>query len=484
MSNVVWFQDVNSEDVDLVGGKNASLGEMINEMNVPIPPGFATTSEAYELFMEQADIEEEIRNIIESRDVDDVNQLKEAGSRVRELIRNSDIPEELKKDIKHKYRELGEKLGEEDPNVAVRSSATAEDLPTASFAGQQETYLNVSGLEDLYDSIKKCIASLFTDRAIHYREDKGFDHFKVKLSVGVQEMVNSLSSGVLFTIDPDSGFEKVVFINGGWGLGELVVRGDINPDEYVYFKPTHKMIYRELGEKEKEIVREDGKNVEREVEEERRNEFVLSEDEVEELSEYAIKIEEHYGKSMDIEWAKDRRNNRLYILQARPETVHSQEDKNLIKTYRLKEQGKVLTRGQSIGRMIDSGEANVIMDAENIDRFEEGQVLVTDMTDPDWEPIMKKASAIITEKGGSTSHAAIVSRELGMPAVVGTGDASSVMETGQNVTVDCTGEDGKVLDGKLGFEVIEENVEEIPDTETDVMMNISVPGQAFDLGQY
>lgn len=484
MSYIVWFNEVNSNDVDLVGGKNASLGEMINEVDVPVPPGFAITSKGYDFLIEEAGIKDDIRKILESHNLEDMEELEIAGAKVRDLIKSSEIPEELRHQIRKKYRELGENLGEEHPYVAVRSSATAEDLPTASFAGQQDTYLNVSGLDDLYESIKKCMASLFTNRAIHYREDKGFNHFKVKLSVGIQQMVNSLSAGVMFTIEPNSGHENVVFINGSWGLGELVVGGDVNPDEFFYFKPTGKLIYKELGDKEEELVKVDGENKLKDVEPERRDQFTLTDEEVETLAEYAEKIEEHYDTHMDIEWGKDRRNNKLYILQARPETVYSQEDRNVIKSYHLNEDSRTLCKGQGVGKKIGTGKVNVIMDSKNIDQFEEGQVLVTDMTDPDWEPIMKIASAIVTDKGGSTSHAAIVSRELGIPAIVGTEKATQVLDTGEDVTVDCTGDKGSVLEGELDYEVMEENVEKIPETDTEILMNIGVPGKAFEYGQY
>ncbi|MFP4633470.1 MAG: phosphoenolpyruvate synthase, partial [Candidatus Aenigmatarchaeota archaeon] len=482
--NVVWFKELGADDVDLAGGKNASLGEMINQVNVPVPPGFALTSEGYDLFVEEAGIRDDIRRILEGADLDDVNELREGGKKVRELIKSCEIPQQLKYELKKKYRKLSDKLDTEDVLVAVRSSATAEDLPDASFAGQQETYLNVSGVEELLEATKNCIASLFTDRAISYREDKGFDHFKVKLSVGIQEMVHSLSSGVMFSIDPDSGFEDVVYINGSWGLGEMVVGGEVNPDEFVVFKPTGKLISKDLGEKKEMMVREDGENIRKEIPEKKKNSYVISDEEAEKLGEYAKSIAEYYDRPMDIEWAKDERNDKLYILQARPETVHSQKDKNVIETYRLKEESGVLCEGQAIGRMIGSGEVNVIMDADEIDQFEEGQVLVTDMTDPDWEPIMKIASAIVTEKGGSTSHAAIVSRELGIPAVVGTEDASSKLKTGQKVTVDCTTGDGRIMEGELDFEVDEKNIEEVPETDTQVMMNVGVPSNAFDHGQY
>ncbi len=480
----VELGEVGKDDVDRVGGKNASLGEMIDKVDVPVPPGFAVTSEGYDFFLWKAGIRDEIRQVIEKTDIDNIKELIEGGKKIREIIRNSELPRELREEIKEEYRKLGERTGSDKPLVAVRSSATAEDLPTASFAGQQETYLNISGKEDLMDAIRNCMASLFTDRAIHYREERNFNHFKVKLSVGVQKMVDAVCSGIMFTIDPDSGYEKILHIDGSWGLGEMVVGGRVNPDRYSYFKPTESLVSRDLGEKAEEMVWENMETKVKDVEEERRKKYVLSEGEVEYLSKHGILIEKHYGRPMDIEWAKDRDTGKIYILQARPETVHSQKKGGVLRTYRLEEEGRVLCRGQAIGRKISSGNVNVIMDSEEIEDFEEGQVLVTDMTDPDWEPIMKKASAIVTERGGATSHAAIVSRELGIAAVVGTKNASDVLETGQEATVDCSGGQGRILEGKLGFNVEEKNIKDIPETETDVLLNIGVPENAFDLGQY
>ncbi len=481
---VVSLEEVDNNDVEFVGGKNASLGEMLNNVEVPVPPGFAVTSEGYDFFMEKAGVRDEVMEILDETDVENVGQLRKAGSRIRKLILDSDFPEELRKEIEEEYRKLSEKIGMEDPLVAVRSSATAEDLPDASFAGQQETYLNISGIDELVRDVKKCMASLFTNRAIHYREERGFDHFKVKLSVGVQKMINASGSGIMFTIDPNSGYDKILHIDASWGLGELVVGGRVNPDRYSYFKPTDSLVSRDLGNKSKEMVWQDGETIVKDVPGERRDKYVLSEDETEKLAEYGMTIEEHYEMPMDIEWAKDTDTDKLYILQARPETVHSQKKGDVLRTYRLKEDGKVLCQGQAIGRKIGSGNVNVIMDSEEIEDFEEGQILVTDMTDPDWEPIMKKASAIVTEKGGATSHAAIVSREIGIAAVVGTKDASKVLETGQEVTVDCSGGRGRILEGKLEFNVEEKNIKDIPETETDVFLNVGVPENAFDLGQY
>jgi len=481
---VVSLEEVDNEDVGFVGGKNASLGEMLSEVEVPVPPGFAVTSEGYDFFIEEAGIREEIRNILEKTNVESISELRKAGKKIRSLIIESETPGRLREQIAYEYRSMGKKLDEENALVAVRSSATAEDLPDASFAGQQETYLNVSGVDELVEATKKCIASLFTNRAIHYREERGFDHFKVKLSVGVQKMVNASGSGIMFTIEPDSGHRDVLHIDASWGLGELVVGGKVNPDRYSYFKPTESLVSRDLGQKSREMVWKNEETVVKDVPQKRRERYVLLENEVEELACYGVEIEEHYDMPMDIEWAKDVDTGKLYILQARPETVHSQNRGDAIRSYRLKEKGKIITSGQAIGRKIGSGEANVIMDSERIEEFEEGQVLVTDMTDPDWEPIMKKASAIVTEKGGSTSHAAIVSRELGIAAVVGTEDASRVLGTGEKVTVDCSSGRGRIFKGKLDFEVEEKQVDEIPKTETKVLLNVGIPENAFDLGQY
>ncbi|HDN81765.1 MAG TPA: phosphoenolpyruvate synthase, partial [Methanomicrobia archaeon] len=382
---------------------------------------------------------------------------------------------------------------DKDITVAVRSSATAEDLPDASFAGQQETYLNIKGDKELIRACKDCFASLFTNRAISYREDKNFDHLNVYLSIGVQKMVRSdlASSGVIFSIDTESGFEKVVFITGSWGLGENVVQGKVNPDEFYVFKPTLKKGYssiigKKLGSKKIKMVYTSGmervKNIE--TTEEERNSFVLRDEEVLKLAEWAVIIEDHYGKPMDIEWAKDGRNNKLYIVQARPETVHSQQDMNIIKTYKLIEEGKVLAEGQAVGQMIGQGTVNIIKSAKEIEKFKKGEVLVTDMTDPDWEPIMKIAAAIVTNKGGRTCHAAIVSRELGIPCVIGTENGTESVHNGQKVTVSCAeGERGKIYEGLLKFKIDELKLEELPKTKTKIMMNVGIPEKAFIQGQ-
>ncbi|MBU4437756.1 MAG: phosphoenolpyruvate synthase [Candidatus Altiarchaeota archaeon] len=497
---ILWFDEVGIKDVPLVGGKNASLGEMIRSLGgkgVKVPNGFAVTAYAYRYLLEHAGILDEIKQILSDLDTHDMHNLQERGKKVRELIRNSEFPPELDEAIRKAYAEMPKKLGyEEEPDVAVRSSATAEDLPDASFAGQQETYLNIRGPDALIDSCKKCFASLFTDRAISYREDKGFNHFDVYLSIAVQKMVRSdaASSGVMFSIDTESGFKDAVFITSSYGLGENVVQGAVNPDDFYVFKPTLKegkkpIIGKKLGTKKIKMIyaKEGTENVD--VPEEEQNKFSISDEEVLKLGEWACVIEDHYEKPMDIEWAKNGDGKslgtgELFIVQARPETVHSQRDISMIRTFELKETGKVLVEGQSVGEMIGQGEVNSIELAEDIQKFKKGQVLVTDMTDPDWEPIMKIASAIVTNRGGRTCHAAIVSRELGIPCVVGTENGTDVLKTGNRVTVSCAeGEVGKVYDGLLKFEIIEINLKEMPKTRTKIMMNVSIPDKAFVEGQ-
>ncbi|MBU4340985.1 MAG: phosphoenolpyruvate synthase [Candidatus Altiarchaeota archaeon] len=497
---ILWFDEVGIKDVPLVGGKNASLGEMIRSLGgkgVKVPNGFAVTAYAYRYLLEHAGILDEIKQILSDLDTHDMHNLQERGKKVRELIRNSEFPPELDEAIRKAYAEMPKKLGyEEEPDVAVRSSATAEDLPDASFAGQQETYLNIRGPDALIDSCKKCFASLFTDRAISYREDKGFNHFDVYLSIAVQKMVRSdaASSGVMFSIDTESGFKDAVFITSSYGLGENVVQGAVNPDDFYVFKPTLKegkkpIIGKKLGTKKIKMIyaKKGTENVD--VPEEEQNKFSISDEEVLKLGEWACVIEDHYEKPMDIEWAKNGDGKsvgtgELFIVQARPETVHSQRDISMIRTFELKETGKVLVEGQSVGEMIGQGEVNSIELAEDIQKFKKGQVLVTDMTDPDWEPIMKIASAIVTNRGGRTCHAAIVSRELGIPCVVGTENGTDVLKTGNRVTVSCAeGEVGKVYDGLLKFEIIEINLKEMPKTRTKIMMNVSIPDKAFVEGQ-
>jgi pyruvate,water dikinase len=503
---VLWFDEIGIDDVPLVGGKNASLGEMIRELSgegVKVPNGFAITAHAYKYLLERAGIEDDIKRILSDLDTHDVRNLRERGDKVRKLILGSEFPKELKDEIVKAYKEMSTKLGyEKDPDVAVRSSATAEDLPDASFAGQQETYLNINGAEALLEACKNCFASLFTDRAISYRGDKGFDHFQVYLSIGVQKMIrsDSASSGVMFSIDTESGFKDAVFITGSYGLGENVVQGAVNPDEFYVFKPTLKqgkrpIIGRKLGSKKIKMIYSDTRVENVETPEKERSRFCVNDDEILKLAEWACVIEDHYSKKagyfkpMDIEWAKDGDGvkvgtGELFIVQARPETVHSLRDVSVSRKYVLKETGTVLVTGQAVGEMIGQGEVNIIESSRDITKFERGQVLVTDMTDPDWEPIMKIAAAIVTNRGGRTCHAAIVSRELGIPCVIGTERGTKVIKSGQNVTVSCAeGEIGNIYDGLLKFEIKETNLKELPKTRTKIMMNVGIPDKAFVEGQ-
>jgi pyruvate,water dikinase len=442
-------------------------------------------------------LEEQLREIFKDLDPDDLGQLQQKGKKARSRVLETPFTDELKEAITQAYHKLCEEYGE-DTDVAVRSSATAEDLPEASFAGQQETYLNVQGVQGLLEACHKCFASLFTNRAISYREHNGFDHFDIALSVGVQKMVRSdlASAGVMFSIDTETGFQNAVLITGAYGLGENVVQGSVNPDEYQVFKPTLKEGYRpilakRLGSKDIKMIYETGgskqtKNVK--VDPEDQDQFCLSDDEVLQLAKWAVQIEDHYSQlsgkytPMDIEWAKDGETGELFIVQARPETVQSQKKSNVLKTYHLKDKSEVLVTGRSIGAAIGTGKARVIFDLEKIDLFQPGEILVTDNTDPDWEPIMKQASAIVTDLGGRTSHAAIVARERGIPAIVGTGNASKVLSTGQEITVSCAeGEEGKVYDGILDFEVEETTLEDLPELHTKVYMNVANPDMAFSL---
>ncbi|MFH1589433.1 MAG: phosphoenolpyruvate synthase [archaeon] len=496
---VLWFDQTGIEDVGLVGGKNASLGEMYKHLTskgVKVPNGFSITAYAYHYLLDKAGIRDAIRGVLSDLDTSNMHNLQERGSKVRHIIRTAEFPQELRDTIVIAYGNLCKQYGE-NIDVAVRSSATAEDLPDASFAGQQETYLNIRGEEQLIDACKKCFASLFTNRAISYRVDKNFDHFSIGLSIGVQKMVRSdkACSGVMFSIDTESGFENAVFITASYGLGENIVQGAVNPDEYYVFKPTLKEGYRSIisksiGEKSIKMIYDLGgnnttKNVL--VDSSDRHRLVLSDDEVLQLARWACVVEDHYSekagrfKPMDMEWAKDGVTGELFIVQARPETVHSQQDKNVIKKYSMKEKGKIIIQGHSVGEKIGAGKARVIKDVHNIENFEKGEVLVTEMTDPDWEPIMKIASAIVTNRGGRTCHAAIISRELGIPCVVGTADGTKKIQTGEEITVDCSqGSDGFVYKGFPEFEVTETSLDSIPKTKTKIMMNLAAPDQAFE----
>ncbi len=489
---IKWFEDLRIEDVPSVGGKNASLGEMIRNLGkkgVNVPSGFAVTAYAYKYTVEKAGIDKKIKEILSDLDTHNVNNLAERGHKIRELIKNTSLPPELEEDIRKHYREM-EKRCNKNVDVAVRSSATAEDLPDASFAGQQETYLNVRGEDELIKRVRDCFASLFTNRAISYREDKGFDHFDVLLSVGIQKMVRSdlASSGVIFSIDTESGFKNAVYITGAYGLGENVVQGAVNPDQFYVFKPTLKNGYKpilekKIGSKEKRLVYGEKGTVQKEVSDKDKKKFVINDDELITLAKWACIIEDHYQKPMDIEWAKDGQTGELFIVQARPETVHSQRDVATLNTYVLEEKGKILVEGEAVGSMIGQGEVNVIEHAKEISKFKKGQVLVTDMTDPDWEPIMKIAGAIVTNRGGRTCHAAIISRELGIPCVIGTGEGTSTISHGSKVTVDCSEGVGRIYEGLLKFRLDKLKLNELPETKTQIMMNVGVPEKAFQQGQ-
>jgi pyruvate,water dikinase len=499
MKYIKWYEEITMEDLPLVGGKNASLGEMFQELapkGINIPDGFAITVDAYWDVVKHNNLKSHIENILKNLDTHDIESISVTGKKIRDLIYHSEFPETLTQEITHCYQKLCEKYGS-DTDVAVRSSATAEDLPDASFAGQQDTYLNIRGEKTIIDACKKCFASLFTNRAISYRYDKGFDQFSVGLSIGIQKMVRSdkACSGVMFTIDTESGFRDVVYITGSYGLGEMIVQGEVNPDEYYVFKPTVKEGYRSVvrrkrGKKQAKMIYSDKvgtKSVKKVVvPREQRELFVLDEDEILQLAKWAIIIEEHYTKKagvdrpMDIEWAKDGINNQLFIVQARPETVHSQRRMDVLETYRLLEKGELLVQGQSVGSKIGTGKAHVIGSVKEISSFKEGEILVTEMTDPDWEPIMKYASAIITDKGGRTCHAAIVSRELGVPAVVGTTTATSVIKSGMDITVSCAeGDVGNIYKGILKYEVDRLDLKDLERPKTNIMMNLGNPEEAF-----
>ncbi|EAQ65495.1 phosphoenolpyruvate synthase [Marinomonas sp. MED121] len=495
MSNFIkWFKDLGIDDVGTVGGKNASLGEMISnltELGIQVPNGFATTSYAYQTFLEQSGLNKRIHDLLDTLDVDDVHALAEAGKLIREWVETEEFSDEFNKEIEDAYAVLAQNNAE--ASFAVRSSATAEDLPDASFAGQQETYLNVIGLEDIKLSIKRVFASLYNDRAISYRVHQGFEHKGVAISAGIQKMVRSDigASGVLFTLDTESGFDDVVFITSAYGLGEMVVQGTVNPDEFFVHKQTlaanrPSVVRKALGSKAQKMEYADADSADEFVKIvpvalDKQKEFSLSDQEVEDLARQACIIEEHYQRPMDIEWAKDGIDGKLYIVQARPETVRSQENTQSMERFRLKHEGEIITDGRAIGHKIGSGTVKVLSSITEMDRIQDGDVLVTDITDPDWEPIMKRASAIVTNRGGRTCHAAIIARELGIPAVVGCNDATSVLKDGQEVTVSCAqGDLGMVYEGLIDFDVITSEVGEMPDIPVKVMMNVGNPNRAFD----
>ena len=495
---VLWYQELGMQDVGRVGGKNASLGEMISNLanaGVQVPGGFATTAEAFNKFLLQSGLDARIHEVLDALDVDDVNALTEAGKNIRQWIIDTPFEPELEAAIKSAFETLQGDAGDE-ASFAVRSSATAEDMPDASFAGQQETFLNVKGYDSVLVAIKYVYASLFNDRAISYRVHQGYDHKGVALSAGVQRMVRSdiASSGVMFTIDTESGFEDVVFVTSSVGLGEMVVQGAVNPDEFYVHKPTLEnglpaIVRRNLGSKLTKMIYSDdashGKQVSIvDVERAESLKFSLTDAEVQELAKQAVIIEKHYQRAMDIEWAKDGVDGKLYIVQARPETVRSREDSQTIERFQLKGQGAVICEGRAIGHKIGAGTAKVLGSIEEMNKIQAGDVLVTDMTDPDWEPIMKKASAIVTNRGGRTCHAAIIARELGIPAVVGCGNATDTIKTGDKVTVSCAeGDTGYIYNAQLDFDVVTSRIDAMPKMDLKVMMNVGNPDRAFDFAR-
>jgi pyruvate,water dikinase len=495
---ILKFEELSMDDTDRVGGKNASLGEMFQKLTskgINIPDGFATTSKAYREFLEKNSINDKLENTLKDLDKKDFSNLKDIGKKCRQIILKSTIPDNIQEAIIEAFKDLQAKY-DETIQVAVRSSATAEDMPEASFAGQQETFLNIKQEEELLEACLKCYASLFTDRAIKYREDNGFQHMQVALSIGVQKMVRAdkACAGVGFTIDTETGMEKVIFLTGSWGLGENVVQGNVNPDEFYVFKESLKkkkkaILSKKPGSKAKTMVYADNDEtgatvINTETPEEKKYQLILSDEEIETLARWGLIIEEHYKRPMDYEWAKDGISGELFIVQARPETVHSskKEEKYNVSTYTLKEKGKILVEGRSIGNKIASGKARILSSPEESDKLQEGEVLIADITTPDWDPILKKASAIVTNKGGRTSHAAIVARETGAVAIVGTGNATETISDGQEVTVSCVeGEKGHIYEGILEWDEHKINTREVDMPETQVMLILGDPDQAFRL---
>lgn len=491
---VLWYDHLGMNDVGRVGGKNASLGEMISNLagvGVDVPNGFATTAEAFNEFLEQSGVNERIHSLLDDLDTDDVKALSQAGQQIRQWIIDTPFQPALDKAIRDAYQQLSG--GNEEISFAVRSSATAEDMPDASFAGQQETFLNVRGIDAIMEAIKHVFASLFNDRAISYRVHQGYDHRGVALSAGIQRMVRSdiAASGVMFTIDTESGFNDVVFITSSFGLGEMVVQGAVNPDEFYVHKPTLKaerpaVLRRNLGSKKIQMVYSDsaehGKQTSIvDIPAAQAATFSITDDEVEALARQAVIIEQHYGRPMDIEWAKDGIDGKLYIVQARPETVQSNKNSQSVERFSLAQKSEVVASGRAIGQRIGSGVARVLNDISEMDQVQPGDVLVTDMTDPDWEPIMKRAAAIVTNRGGRTCHAAIIARELGIPAVVGCGDATDLIQDGQAVTVSCAeGDTGYIYEGELSYEVSRSDIGDMPDVPLKIMMNVGNPDRAFD----
>jgi len=488
-----WFEDIGISDVPIVGGKNASLGEMVQALKnegILVPSGFATTSDAYWQYLHANNLIEKINSYLQDLKTGNLS-LEKAGKSIRRLFARSPFPPEIADEIRQNYARLCQRYNTDEVDVAVRSSATAEDLPDASFAGQQESFLNISGFDELLEACRKCYASLFTDRAISYRNTQGFDHLQVALSIGIQKMARSdkAGAGVMFSIDTETGFPDIVLITSAWGLGESLVQGNVTPDEYRVFKPLlnkpdlQPLVEKALGSKQKKLVyAKGGSKTTRQVDTspyERRS-FVLDDAEVLQLARWASKIEAHYGTPMDIEWAKDGETGQLFIVQARPETVQSRKSLGVLKSYSLQSQGNLLLSGLSVGEAIAAGKVCSIESAEQIDRFEDGTILVTKMTDPDWVPVMKRAAGIVTDQGGRTCHAAIISRELGVPAVVGTGQATKLLKQNQEITVSCAeGDQGYIYDGILPFEQSEVNVKDVPPTKTQIMMNVASPAAAF-----
>jgi pyruvate, water dikinase len=492
MVYIRWFKDIGVKDISSVGGKNANLGEMHAELKskgVPVPNGFALTADAYRFFLRENKLDKKIKDTLKGLDKKEVKELARAGEKARSMILSAEFPKEIEREVRNAYKQLCKLTKKNNLDMAVRSSATAEDLPDASFAGQQETYLNVRGEEELLLACKKCIASLFTDRAISYREDKGYDHTAIALSVGVQEMVRSDvgASGVMFTLDTESGFKGVVLINAAYGLGEYVVKGRVTPDQFYVFKEGlqhgfKSIISKRLGTKEVKLVYAKKGTKQEKVKLADQQVYCLTDDEVLQLAKWGVIIENHYGHPMDIEWAKDGVSGQLFIVQARSETVRSRAKRNVIEQYKLKQKGKVLVSGSSVGQKIGQGRARVINSPKQMKQFKPGEVLITRFTDPDWEPIMRIASAIVTEQGGKTSHAAIVSRELGTPCIVGVAKARQIITNGEEITVSCAeGEVGYIYKGLLPFEVHKTEIKNVPSTRTKIMMNVGDPDSAFAL---
>ncbi|WP_426284920.1 phosphoenolpyruvate synthase [Luteibacter sp. E-22] len=493
---VLWLDALRMTDLGKVGGKNASLGEMIGnlaKLGVSVPGGFATTADAFQTYLEKSGLAKRIQERLATLDVDDVDELTRGGKEIRGWIVDTALPADLEQAIRDAYIKLCKDAGATDIAVAVRSSATAEDLPDASFAGQQETFLNVVGIDDVLHKVKEVFASLYNDRAIAYRVHQGFKHEDVFLSAGVQLMVRSDvgASGVLFTLDTESGFRDVVFVTGSYGLGEMVVQGAVNPDEFYVFKPTLRegkpaVLRRSLGAKQQRMVYSDQPGERVRIEEtpvDDRHRFCIADADVEELSRQALVIEKHYGRPMDIEWAKDGHTGKLYIVQARPETVKSRDHATTLERFQLNEKGKVLTEGRAIGQKIGAGKARVIRSLADMNKVQPGDVLVADMTDPDWEPVMKRAAAIVTNRGGRTCHAAIIARELGVPAVVGCGNALETIPDGAEVTVSCAeGDTGTIYEGTLKFDRITADLGAMPEAPLKIMMNVANPERAFDFG--